>query len=134
MSLESKIEDLTVVLSQLRDELQKLTSENLPVVVSEPAPPKEVKKAQPVETAPNGLGSLQPQMAPPPFELEAAVLAPAPFSDAAGLLAYANKKFTQLGPDSGPKFKTILTQMGSSDVSSLKSDQYALFYAKVEAL
>jgi hypothetical protein len=58
----------------------------------------------------------------------------APFSTPAEFTNYCMQKYRDLGPVKGPMLQTIINQLGHTSLNAVRPDQYAEFYAKVEAL
>jgi hypothetical protein len=76
-----------------------------------------------------------PAPAAAPVPAPAAVSAPAaPFTDAAGLMAYIKDKYRALGPIKGALIQNVLTEVGCRNVNDVTPGNYGLFYQKVEAL
>jgi hypothetical protein len=85
----------------------------------------------PVFTAPAA-----PMMPPPPvFASAPAAAAPTlPFSDSTSLVAYVMGVYKAIGPQKGAGIQNVLTSLGVVNLTDVKPDQYAAFYAGVEAL
>jgi hypothetical protein len=58
----------------------------------------------------------------------------APFSDQAGMTAYIMSRYKTLGPAKGALIQQALVELGHTNISSLRPDQYGEFYVKVEAI
>src|SRR5574343_295967 len=122
MSLESKIETLSVLIGELIKTLDK----NATLSVAAPAPdPTPI--AAPVAAA--------PVMPPPPvFTSEPATPAALPFTDSASLVAYVMGVYRQIGPAKGAGIQNVLTSVGATNLTDVKPEQYAAFHAGIEAL
>ena len=77
--------------------------------------------------------------APPTFTMPPAaapVAAPtgAPFTDPKGLMDYAMDAYTTMGAAKGAAIQGVLTSLGHANMNDVKPEQYAQFYAGVEAL
>ena len=49
-------------------------------------------------------------------------------------MTYCMEKYRTLGPVKGGMIQTILVELGHNNLNSLRPDQYADFYQKVEAI
>src|SRR5574343_353648 len=117
MSLETKIETLSVLIGELIKTLDK----NATLSVAAPAP---------VAVAPAA-----PVMPPPPvFTSAPAAPAAVPFTDSASLVAYVMGVYRQIGPTKGAGIQDVLTSVGAVNLTDVKPEQYAAFYAGIEAL
>src|SRR5574343_263960 len=110
MSLETKIETLSVLIGEL---IQTLDT-NATLSVAAPAAP----------------------VMPPPPVFTSAPAAPAavPFTDSASLVAYVMGVYRQIGPTKGAGIQDVLTSVGAVNLTDVKPEQYAAFYAGIEAL
>src|SRR5574343_324452 len=112
MSLETKIETLSVLMGELIKTLDK----NATLSVAAPAP-------------------VAPVMPPPPvFTSAPAAPAAVPFTDSASLVAYVMGVYRQIGPTKGAGSQDVLTSVGAVNLTDVKPEQYAAFYAGIEAL
>ena len=119
MSLENKIELLTAAIVHLTVAIEQANNIK-PVVdqVAEAAP-------APVTTMP----------APPVFASAPAPAANAlPFTDANSLVAYVMGVYKQIGPQKGAGIQNVLNGLGVVNLTDVKPEMYAQFYAGVEAL
>lgn len=99
------------------------------VTVTNPVASQPVVAATPVTTPAVQMPT------PPVFQAPtAAVPDGLPFSDAAGVMAYTMEKYGKLGKDKGAKIQDVLTALGLTLITDLKPEQYAHFYAGVEAI
>jgi hypothetical protein len=117
MSLEAKIEALTMAVIALTAKMQESDVE-VPVA---PAP-------APAAPPPNVPPTVPPVTAPFPES------SGAPFADAKGLMQYVMEAYKTLGRDKGAQIQTVLNNMGCQNVNDIKVEQYAQLYAGVEAL
>ena len=135
MSLESKIDALTVAVAALTAAMQAgvpAAPVQAPIVpaaapVAPPAPPA----AAPVLTAPPSM------MPPPPFPAAAPPAAGVPFSDSTGLVAWATEQFHRLeglGQGKGNQITALITSWGVSDINAVPPQGYQAFYEAVSAL
>src|SRR5574343_596958 len=141
MSLETKIETLSVLIGELIKTLDK----NATLSVAAPAPvapapepaaaPVAAPAPDPVAPAPVAVSPAAPVMPPPP-EFTSAPAAPAavPFTDSASLVAYVMGVYRQIGPTKGAGIQDVLTSVGAVNLTDVKPEQYAAFYAGIEAL
>ena len=135
MSLESKIEALTVAVAALTAALQA-GAPAAPVqapIVPAAAPVAPPAPAAPVLTAPPSM------MPPPPVPAAAPPAAPAgvPFSDSTGLVAWATEQFHRLeglGQGKGNQITALITSWGVSDINAVPPQGYQAFYEAVSAL
>lgn len=138
MSIESNLESIAKSLSVIAANWTQLP---LPMHSPAPAPaaapvpmPIPVPAAAPAP-APAPVPMPVPAPAAAPVPAPAAVSAPAaPFTDAAGLMAYIKDKYRALGPIKGALIQNVLTEVGCRNVNDVTPGNYGLFYQKVEAL
>jgi hypothetical protein len=127
MSLESKIEALTVAVQALT---VKLESGNIaPAAPVAPAPVPVVKAAPVVAAAPA-------MPAPPVFVAPVAAPAPAPsmFTDPKGLIDYVMGAYKALGPQKGASIQGVLVGLGYQNINDVKPEHYADLFNGIEAL
>ena len=134
MSLESKIEALTAAVLANTAALQQMVPAPAdPVAVPPPAAPAApAPVAPPVAEA--TIPPTPPMPAPPTFAAPAPAPAGAPFTDAKGLVEYAMESYKALGPEKGAGIQNVLVAMGVGAINEVKPEQYATFFAAVEAL
>jgi hypothetical protein len=122
MSIESNLESIAKSLSIIAANWTQLP---LPLPMHSPAPaPAAAPVPMPI-----------PVPAAVPVPTPAAASAPAaPFTDAAGLMAYIKDKYRALGPIKGALIQNVLTEVGCRNVNDVTPGNYGLFYQKVEAL
>lgn len=134
MSLETKIETLSVLIGELIKTLDK----NATLSVAAPAPvaPAPVAPApEPVAPAPVAVAPAAPVMPPPPvFTSAPAAPSALPFTDGASLVSYVMGVYRQIGPAKGAGIQDVLTSVGAVNLTDVKPEQYAAFYAGIEAL
>ena len=97
-----------------------------PVVTPEPTLPPVVI---PVFTAPAA-----PVMPPPPVFASAPAAPVLPFSDSNSLVAFTMSAYKQIGPVKGAGIQNVLTSLGVVNLTDVKPEMYAQFYAGVEGL
>lgn len=135
MSLESKIETLSVLIGELIKTLDK----NATLSVAAPAPvapaPVAAPAPEPVAPAPVAPVATAPVMPPPPvFTSAPAAPSALPFTDGASLVSYVMGVYRQIGPAKGAGIQNVLTSLGAVNLTDVKPEQYAAFYAGIEAL
>jgi len=138
MSLEAKIETLSVLIGELIKTLDKSNATpvtppvaHAPAVVS-PAPP-----AAPIPVVtPAPVVAAAPVMPPPPVFATAPTPAAnaLPFSDANTLVSYVMGVYRQIGAAKGAGIQNVLTSLGAANLTDVKPEQYAAFHAGIEAL
>lgn len=137
MSLEAKIETLSVLIGELIKTLDKPNGLSpvapAPAVVPA-APPAAVVPAAPVVSAP--VVAAAPVMPPPPVFASAPTPAAnaLPFSDSTSLVSYVMGVYRQIGAAKGAGIQNVLTSLGASNLTDVKPEQYAAFHAGIEAL
>lgn len=147
MSLESKIETLSVLIGELIKTLDKNATLSVaapapvaPAPVAAPAPepaaaPVAAPAPEPVAPAPVAVAPAAPVMPPPPvFTSAPAAPAAVPFTDSASLVAYVMGVYRQIGPTKGAGIQDVLTSVGAVNLTDVKPEQYAAFYAGIEVL
>lgn len=140
MSLESKIETLSVLIGELIKTLDKNATLSVaapapvaPAPVAAPAP--EPVAPAPVAPAPVAPVATAPVMPPPPvFTSAPAAPSALPFTDGASLVSYVMGVYRQIGPAKGAGIQNVLTSLGAVNLTDVKPEQYAAFYAGIEAL
>lgn len=135
MSLESKIETLSVLIGELIKTLDK----NATLSVAAPAPvapaPVAAPAPEPAAPAPVAVAPAAPVMPPPPvFTSAPAAPSALPFTDGASLVSYVMGVYRQIGPTKGAGIQDVLTSVGAVNLTDVKPEQYAAFYAGIEAL
>lgn len=123
MSLEVKIEALTAAVTQL---IAVMSQGQQPAASPAPA-------AAPV-AAPAAAMPAPPSFAPPVFTPPAAAPTGAPFTDAKGLMDYTMAAYQAMGAAKGAGIQNVLSSMGTANVNDIKPEQFAQFFAGVEAL
>lgn len=130
MSLESKIETLSVLIGELIKTLDKGATLAPVAPVATPAPTPVAPIAEPVAAAPAA-----PVMPPPPVFTSAPTAPSAlPFTDSTSLVAYVMGVYRQIGAAKGAGIQNVLTALGASNLTDVKPEQYAAFHAGIEAL
>lgn len=134
MSLESKIEALTKAVESLTATMNGYSGG-----VDKPIPPivaaqPETPVAAPVQAPVAAPDMPAPPVFTPPTVAAAPVATTVPFTDAKGLMSYVMSSYQTLGPEKGAQIQGVLQTLGLGNVSDVKAEQYADFYAKVEAL
>jgi len=155
MSIEEKIDGLTVTLMSLTDALNKLGamlsgSQIVPpaaVLSSAPPAPAAAAPVQPAFAPPPAAPAFPPAQAPvaapafapampaPPSFAPAPAAAPAlPFSDLNGLAKWATEMYHTLGPEKGMQIQNVLTSLGANGMGDIKPEQFQAFFDGVNAL
>ena len=134
MSLELKIESLTVAINSLIESINKqgirapIASVVAPVVA---APAPVVAAPAPVVAAP-----VMP--AAPTFEIPQTITQipqnGAPFSDPKGLIEFVMTSYKNLGPAKGAGIQGVLTGLGYQNINDVKAEHYAALFSGIEAL
>lgn len=142
MSLEAKIETLSVLIGELIKTLDKSNATSVtPPVAPAPAPAPAVVStappAAPIPVAPPApVVAAAPVMPPPPVFATAPTPAAnaLPFSDSTSLVSYVMGVYRQIGAAKGAGIQNVLTALGASNLTDVKPEQYAAFHAGIEAL
>ena len=138
MSLESKIETLSVLIGELIKTLDKSNATSVtPSVAPAPAVVSAAPPAAPVPVAtPTPTVAAVPVMPPPPVFASAPTPAAnaLPFNDANTLVSYVMGVYRQIGAAKGAGIQNVLTSLGASNLTDVKPEQYAAFHAGIEAL
>jgi hypothetical protein len=132
MSLESKIEALTVAVAQLTAVMQagKATVQQAAPVVQAPAPaPVAAPVAAPVVAA-----MPAPPTFAPPNPNPGPTTPGAPFTDPQGLMQYVMGAYQAMGPAKGAQIQQILSHIGCTNINEVKPEQYGQLYTLVEQL
>ena len=135
MSLEAKIETLSVLIGELIKTLDK--SNGLSPVAPAPAVVPAAPPAAPVPVAtPAPVVAAAPVMPPPPVFATAPTPAAnaLPFTDANSLVAYVMGVYKQIGPQKGAGIQNVLNGLGVVNLTDVKPEMYAQFHAGIEAL
>ena len=127
MSIEQAIIDNTAALNRVAALLQAGA-----VAIPQAAAPVAAPVAAPAVTS---------MPAPPTFTMPpaAAPVAPpapagAPFTDPQGLMNYTMAAYQEMGATKGAAIQQVLASLGHANMNDVKPEQYAQFYAGVEAL
>lgn len=77
-----------------------------------------------------------PTFTTPPAAAPVAAPAPAgaPFTDPQGLMNYTMAAYQEMGATKGAAIQQVLASLGHANMNDVKPEQYAQFYAGVEAL
>lgn len=138
MSIESKIDALTVAINNLVQVIGAAQAMTPAAVVSTPvvAAPAPVTAPAPVVAAPAPVAPPMPtpSMFAPPVAAPAPAPTTAPFTDGAGLVGYVMAKYKELGPQKGAMIQNVLVQLGVQNVNDVKPEQYQSFFLGVEAI
>ena len=144
MSLEAKIEALTVAVANLTQVIVKIEAAgmqgNAPSATPVPAPVVTPTAPAPAPTpaaaSPSNVMPPPPSFAPPVAPPVAAAPAPTgvPFNDAKGLMAYVMASYQTLGPQKGAQIQTVLSGLGVQNINDVKPEQYAALYNGIEQL
>jgi hypothetical protein len=136
MSLESKIETLSVIIGELIKTLDKSNATSVtPPVAPAPAVVSTAPPAAPIPVAPPApVVAAAPVMPPPPVFVTGLSANALPFSDANTLVAYVMGVYRQIGAAKGAGIQNVLTSLGASNLTDVKPEQYAAFHAGIEAL
>jgi hypothetical protein len=131
MSLESKIEALTVAVQALT---AKLESGNIT-----PAAPVAPAPAPVVKAAPAPVAAAPAMPAPPVFVNPKPYIpmdAPAPsmFTDPKGLIDYVMGAYKALGPQKGASIQGVLVGLGYQNINDVKPEHYGDLFNGIEAL
>lgn len=132
MSLEAKIETLSVLIGELIKTLDKGAA--LTTAAPTSSPEAYVAPA-PVAPAPVAAAPAAPVMPPPPvFTSSPAVPSALPFTDSTSLVAYVMGVYRQIGAAKGAGIQNVLNSIGAANLTDVKPEQYAAFHAGIEAL
>ena len=136
MSLESKIETLSVLIGELIKTLDKFNATSVtPPVAPAPAVVPAAPPAAPVPVAtPAPVVAAAPVMPPPPVFVTGLSANALPFSDSTSLVSYVMGVYRQIGAAKGAGIQNVLTALGASNLTDVKPEQYAAFHAGIEAL
>ena len=147
MSLEIKIEALTVAVSNLTSVIQKIEAAQgtpvapaptltAPAVAIAPLTPPVAAAPAPVVQSPVATMPPPPSFAAPVAPPVVAAPAPTgvPFNDAKGLMAYVMASYQTLGPQKGAQIQTILSGLGVQNINDVKPEQYPALYNGIEQL
>lgn len=136
MSLESKIETLSVLIGELIKTLDKSNATPVtPPVAHAPAVVSAAPPAAPIPVAPPApVVAAAPVMPPPPVFVTGLSASALPFNDANTLVSYVMGVYRQIGAAKGAGIQNVLTSLGASNLTDVKPEQYAAFHAGIEAL
>lgn len=153
MSLEAKIEALTVAVQNLQSAIDRQTREivAVPVVVPAPATPAPVTPAPvtpapvtpapviqpvPVQVAPAPVAQAAPVMPPLPTFAAPPVqpIASVPFNDPKGMIDYVMTVYKALGPQKGAEIQGVLVGLGVTNINDVKPEQYQALFTGIEML
>ena len=152
MSLELKIENLTVAINTLIDSINKqgIRAPIAPMVapvavaaapVAAPVPvavvvPVAAPIAAPVMPAPPVFttATVAPAMNPSVTATVTSTTANAPFTDPKGLIDFVMTSYKNLGPAKGAGIQGVLTGLGYQNINDVKAEHYAALFSGIEAL
>jgi hypothetical protein len=129
MSLEQTIIDNTAALNRVAALLQAGAVAIPQAAAPVAAPAVAAMPAPPTFTAAQPLPPVGPSSA-------AAFMSPtgAPFTDPQGLMNYTMAAYQEMGATKGAAIQQVLASLGHANMNDVKPEQYAQFYAGVEAL
>lgn len=135
MSLEAKIDALTIAVQALTVAMLEAKNVAPAAPVVNPAPAPAAPAPAPV-AAPAPAAAAPAMPAPPTFQPAPAAPAPtgAPFSDPKGLIDYVMSAYKALGPQKGAQIQQVLTGLGYGNINDVKPEHYGALHAGVEAL
>ena len=87
----------------------------------------------PAAPAPAPVPAAPVPAAPAPVPAPAAAVA-TPFPNNETLMQYAQRKYKELGAVKGASIQTVLESLGAKGVNQLSPDNYAAFFAQMEAI
>ena len=131
--LETSISELRVAVIALTQAIENMRTgvATPPVTIAPVATPAPTPAPVviPVFTAPAA-----PVMPPPPVFASAPAAPALPFTDSNSLVAYVMGVYKAIGPVKGAGIQNVLTSLGVVNLTDVKPEMYAQFYAGVEAL
>lgn len=141
MSFETNLNSIAKSLESIADSLKLLTQNKTvpaPVAPTQQAINQIVAPIEPVAAVvPPVATPIAPVVAP----VVAAPVVPAtvspsncPIVDQKTLIEYVMSKYQSLGPVKGAQIQTVLQSIGYQNINEVKSEHFAEFHAKVEAL
>lgn len=140
MSLEAKIEALTVAVQNLQSAIDRQTREivTVPVVVPAPATPAPVIQPVPVQPVPAQAAPVPVAPTMPPLPTFAAPpaqpVASVPFNDPKGMIDYVMTAYKALGPQKGAEIQGVLASIGVTNINDVKPEQYQALFNGIEML
>ena len=134
MSLETKLDSLTIALNRIADLLA--SSPSMPALKT-PAAAGTVPIAEatipPSAPLPPAPAAEMPAL--PTFGAAPVAAAPVvPFTDSKTLIEYVMGVYKILGADKGAGINTILVGLGYANINDVKPEHYPAFHAQIEAL
>lgn len=128
MSIEQAIIDNTAALNRLAAVWDAMSQQ--------PAAPVVAPVAAPVAPQATVMPAPPTFTTPPPAPAPVAPPAPtgAPFTDPQGLMNYTMAAYQEMGATKGAAIQQVLASLGHANMNDVKPEQYAQFYAGVEAL
>lgn len=139
MSLELKIESLTVAINSLIESINKqgIRAPIAPVVAPVVAAPVLADTAV-VTTFRPPEGNALAMPAAPTFEIPQTITQipqnGAPFSDPKGLIEFVMTSYKILGPAKGAGIQGVLTGLGYQNINDVKAEHYAALFSGIESL
>ena len=130
MSIENTLESIAASLHKIADFLTSPQAA-APTQAPVPVPQASAPSAQVVPMP--GLPPQAPVPAPVPQAQPQAYPA-SPLNTPDDVQAYCAHKFKTGGPNKGAEMQAVLTGLGHANLNTLRPDQYAEFYAKIEAI
>lgn len=141
MSLEAKIEALTVAVAALTQVMCQGAATPVASPAVAPAPPpvltQPVAAVVPVPVAANApvmppLPTFIPPTPPPVVSTDDDVKVP--FNDSKGMIAYVMESYKALGPQKGALIQNVLKDCGVQNINDVAADKFKALYKGVEAL
>ena len=137
--LETALSELQAAVIRLTQVIEAgITHVNAPVAAAPavvPQAPAPTAPPVPVATqAPVVIPVFTAAAMPPPPVFAAPPAGALPFSDSASLVSYVMGVYKAIGPTKGAGIQNVLTSLGVVNLTDVKPEHYAAFYAGVEAL
>ena len=119
MNIEQNLDRIAAALETIAASLSVVETD-----IEAPAAPVAVPVPAPVPAAP---------VPAAPVPAPAAAVA-TPFPNGETLMQYAQRKYKELGAVKGASIQTVLESLGAKGVNQLSPDNYAAFFAQMEAI
>lgn len=139
MSIEQKIEGLTVALGKLTALIETLAAAQSqpakPVMETSFATPAPAPTVTPVVVPVAPVAPVLPAapsfVSPPPVTPAAPVV---PFTDNKGLVDYVMTAYKAMGAEKGAQIQTVLTHLKYNNINDVQPEHYTALYLGIEQL
>lgn len=132
MSIEKDLSSIAASLQAIAEFLTKQAPAPVPEAPRFSVP--QTPDLPPIPQTPPPSAQVVPMPAPQAPQPAPQAYPVSPLNTPNDVMQYCAHKYSVLGPAKGAQMQAVLTALGHATLNTLKPEQYAEFYAKVEAI